>query len=738
MSEPSAGKRRPVTVRIARWSATHPGRAIAVWLSFVVLCLAVGQFTGTRTMSSLDASVGQSQRADAMLHDAHMAEPAVEDVLITARQGRLDGATAHRAASTLRAGMGALPEVAHTDAPIASEAGHALLVEVTMRGDPDDAADHVTPLLRVTSDVQHAYPRLRIEQVGAASLDAAVRDQVAADLGTAANISLPITLLILLIAFGAIIAAGVPVLLALAAVGSATGLSALVSHVIPDSGSTSSMILLMGMAVGVDYSLFYVKRARAERHRGRTHLDAIEVAAETSGHSVLVSGLAVLVSMTGLFLSGYTVFSSLAAGSIIVVAVAVISSLTVLPALLVKLGRGIERPRVPLLWRWSAPRPDGGGGRLWSALLRPALTRPGRTLMISVLVLGALAVPTLSLRLQSDTAESLPASIPATQTLHRLTAAFPGEHATHQVVVRAPSAAAAEVRTALAGLAREVRDDPRFAGSAQMQVSAGGRVHSLKLDVPFDPESAQARAGLVQLRDRLLPAAMDAVPDARWAVTGDTARSVDVDQRLSAALPWVIGFVVLLTMLIMGWVFRSVVIALASALVNLLSVGAAFGVLVLTFQHSWAEGLLGFHSTGAVINWVPLFCFAVLFGLSMDYHVFVVGHIREAVDEGLPMRDAVRAGITRSAGTVTSAAIVMVSVFAIFASLHMIEMKQMGVGLAVAVLLDALVVRVVVLPSLLALLGRRAWWPGGRAASPDHPATRDDQAPRPALERLRA
>jgi len=237
-------------------------------------------------------------------------------------------------------------------------------------------------------------------------------------------------------------------------------------------------------------------------------------------------------------------------------------------------------------------------------------------------------------------------------------------------------------------------------------------VHLLKLDAPFDEEAAQSRDGIARLRGDLVPAAVDGIPHADFAVGGDTAASLDTDQNMSDRLPWVIGFVVLLTMLIMGWVFRSVVIALTTAVVNLLSAGASFGVLVLTFQHHWAESLLGFKSTGALINWIPLFTFVVLFGLSMDYHVFVISRIREAAERGLSTREAIREGIAGSAGTVTSAAIVMVSVFAIFASLHMVEMKELGIGLAVAVLVDALVVRTILLPSLMMLLGRWNWWPG--------------------------
>ncbi len=712
VSDVHSPTRSPMTVRVARWSATHPWRAVALWVVFVAACVAVGGATSVRRVNEVDTLVGQSHQAARWLHDTHLVSPATEQVLITARGGALPAGAARAAVDELTHRMRALPEVARVDAPLTAPGGGAVLVRVTVSGDPETAKDRVAPLQRVTAAVQHDHPALRVEQAGGASVSNAVNDLVARDLGSAAGISLPVTLLILLVAFGAIIAAGVPVLLAMSAVGAATGLSTLVSHVLPDSGTTSSMILLMGMAVGVDYSLFYVKRARAERHAGRTRLDSIEIAAETAGHSVIVSGAAVIVAMTGLFLARNPIFSSLAAGSIIVVAVAVLGSLTVLPAVLVLLGRGIDRPRVPVLWRLVTQTREP---RFWPALLRPATTRPARTLAVSTGVMLLLALPALGLRLHSGSTRSLPSSLAQKHTLDRLAAAFPGEQTTAAIVVRSTPGQAAAVTARLTELRDSLAGDPRFVVGdhpAPVRSSADGRIHLLEIDVPHDPESAPARAGVTALRSTLLPQATAGLDGVRWAVGGDAAIDLDVDHRLTAALPWVIGFVVLATMVIMGWVFRSPAIALTTAAVNLLSAGAAFGVLVLVFQHTWAQGLLGFTSTGAVINWIPLFTFAVLFGLSMDYHVFVISRIREAVQSGVPTREAVRVGITSSAGTITSAAVVMVSVFAIFAGLHMIEMKEMGVGLAVAVLVDALVVRAVVLPSLMTLLGRWNWWPG--------------------------
>jgi RND superfamily putative drug exporter len=367
--------------------------------------------------------------------------------------------------------------------------------------------------------------------------------------------------------------------------------------------------------------------------------------------------------------------------------------------------------------------------------MRPAMQHPGRTLTISVLGLALLALPTLSMKLQATSAASLPRSIPATQTLDRLSAAFPSQQSDALIVVHADAADAPEVKTRLTALAGQLDKDRLFAvdtANVKVRASADATVHVLKVQAPYDPESAAAKQGVKELRGGLVAQGLRGIDGAEWAVGGETAANLDTDQALTDAMPWVIGFVVALTMLMMGWVFRSVAIAVTTAAVNLLSAGAAFGVLVLTFQNAWAEKLLGFESTGTVVDWIPLFTFAVLFGLSMDYHVFVLSHIREAVSEGMSTRDAVQAGITRSAGTVTSAALVMVSVFAIFASLHMVEMKQMGVGLAVAVLVDALVVRVIVLPSLMTLLGRANWWPG-RVPAKSAQAAAPAEATAPAL-----
>jgi len=444
----------------------------------------------------------------------------------------------------------------------------------------------------------------------------------------------------------------------------------------------------------------------------------VEIAAETSGHAVVVSGVAVIVSMAGLFLAGDSIFSSFAVGSILVVAVAVLGSLTVLPAMLAKLGRWIDRPRVPVLWRLTARRtgPDGkpAAPRFWPAVLRPALRYPLVTLVVSVGVLGALAIPALNMKLQFPGMQDVPRTTPVMQAYDRLVAAFPNTGTSHIVAVRATAERAGEVRAALTSLALRAQADPLFtAGGAlepQVEVSADGRVSTLDIATPYASRSDEAGQSLDRLRRHLVPAALGGVTGAEYAVGGEVAGNVDYAAHVRSKLPLVMGFVLVLTFLVMALTFRSVVVALTSIALNLLSAGAAYGLVVLVFQGTWAESLLGFTSMGAVVSWLPLFLFVVLFGLSMDYHVFVVSRIREAVRRGMPNRDAVAHGITTSAGVVTSAAIVMVAVFSIFATLSTIDMKQLGVGLAAAILLDATIIRAVVLPSLMALLGNANWW----------------------------
>ncbi|MFI0716305.1 MMPL family transporter [Streptomyces inhibens] len=725
-------KKRPLTVRVAIWSALHPWRALAGWLAFVVLCLGVGISMGTHNATAQDYRVGEAGRAENLADEGHLGRAPVEQVLISARSGPLDEAAADAAVRDITARMRKLPEVARVASPLRSADGRSLRVEVTMKGAEADGKKHVAPLAAQTAAAQRGHPSLRVEETGSPSISFGLDTQRDDDLALAEAITLPVTLLTLLAVFGSALMVGVPLLLALTSIAAAIGLSKVVSHVLPDAGVGTNVILLIGMAVGVDYTLFYLKREREERARsgGRLAPEAlVELAAATSGRAIAVSGFAVIVSTATLYLATDVVFSSLATSTIIVVLAAVLSSLTALPALLVKIAQRTERRAARRQQRTGRARRTktsqdrtAGTGRIWSALLRPAGKHPAATLCVSVLLLLGLAAPALGMQLRVLNEDSHSREIPAMQSYDRLTTAFPDLRVEHQIVVRATAAQAAEVASSLRRLSARTHADPLFTKGAapHLRMSRDHRTTTLELSVPHKVSSPEAIASLDRLRTDYLPATVGKVAGAEFAVTGDVAHDTDYLAHQDAKLPVVVGALLLLTFLLTTLVFRSVVIGLLGVALNLLSVAASFGLVVIFFQHGLASTLFGFDTaaTNAIGSRVPLFLFVILFGLSMDYQVFVVSRIREAALNGVPTRQAVLHGIGASAKVVTSAAAVMVTVFASYMFLHLAEMKQIGFSLAVAVLLDAVVIRALILPSALTLLGRASWWPSravGRA-----------------------
>ncbi|MGA5203266.1 MMPL family transporter [Streptomyces variegatus] len=702
-----------LSVRVARWSARHPWRAIVGWLVFVALCLGAGSAVGTNSAKTADYRVGEAGRAEALAAEAHLERRAAEQVLISSRSGgALDRGAAREAAEELGDRMRALPEVAGVAAPSLSGDRRILMVEVTLKGEERDAKDKVDALVAQTSAVQKKHPALLLEETGSPSISKGVDQQRSDDLALSEAITFPVTLVTLLIVFGSVTMAGIPLLLALSSIAAAVGLSMVVSHVSPDAGVGTNVILMIGLAVGVDYTLFYLKREREERARsgGRLSSEAlVELAAATSGRAVVVSGLAVVASTATLYLASDVIFSSLATGTIVVVLVAVASSLTALPALLVKLGQRAERRarRRPA----RRVRDRSGDSRVWSALLRPAARHPLATLCVSVLALLALVTPLAGLKITEMSRDTHSRDIPAMRVYDRLNEAFPEQRVTHQVVVRAGASRSAEVGAALREAAGRAEADPLFTGASRIRTSSDDRTHTLELKVPYLGNSDQAHDSLDRLRDGILPATVGRIAGAEYGVSGDVARYADYPAHQNGKLPLVLGALLLVTFAMTVYAFRSVVLGLLGVALNLLSAAAALGLLVLVFQGTWAEGLLDFDSTGSIGSRVPLFLFVILFGLSMDYQVFVVSRIREAALAGVPTRQAVLDGIRSSASVVTSAAVVMTTVFASFVFLHIIEMKQIGFVLAAAVLIDAFVVRVMVLPAAMLLLGEASWWP---------------------------
>ncbi|GGW43751.1 MULTISPECIES: MMPL family transporter [Streptomyces] len=724
-------------VRMARWSAVHPWRGIVGWFVFVVLCLGIGISVGTNAATTEDFRIGEAGRGEAIATEGGLQQRPVEHVLITAKPGtgKLDIAAADSAAADVAARMRKLPEVLAVTDPVRAADDTAVRVTITMKGPELEGKEHVDPLLEQSAAVQKANPGLRVEETGSPSISKGVDKLRGDDLARTEMIALPVTLITLLLVFSSVAMALVPLLLALSSIAAAVGLTMVASHVFPDNGISTNVILLIGLAVGVDYTLFYLKREREERARAGGRLSpqaVVELAAATSGRAVVVSGLAVAVSSATLYLADDVIFSSIATGAILVTLVAVVSSLTVLPALLAALGMRAERRAERRAARGLAPKKRKthrtGPGRLTAAVLRPVAKHPVATLTVTVVGLLALAAPVLGLKLTDMGRETHSRSIVAMQVYDRLNAAYPELKSMHQVVVRADADRSPEVTAALRELAADVKDDPRLSGTSRLTVSPDKRISMLQLQVPHHVSSDKAQSSLKDIRDTYLPETVGRVKGAETAVTGDVARYTDYPTHQEQKLPLVIGALLLVTFVMTVWAFRSVVLGLVGIVLNLLSAAASLGILVVVFQHTWAEGLVDFTSTGSIGTRVPLFLFVILFGLSMDYQVFVISRIREAALRGVPTRKAVIEGIGSSAGVVTSAAVIMVTIFASFAALHIIEMKQIGFSLAVAVLLDAFVIRMLVLPSMMLLLGEANWWPS-RGVRRARRST--EEAPRP-------
>ncbi|WP_446664750.1 MMPL family transporter [Flexivirga sp. B27] len=684
----------------------HPWRAVGTWMLLVVAAVACGAAISMHTTTDADYRVGQSGTAAEQIQRAGLDTPDNEFVVLSRASGGPVDATVRTAADRIAADIRTDRHVRQVGAPAVSPDKKLVMVPITMKTVADDQDPDISGITEAVDQAQPRAPGVDIVATGDTSLNEAINTRVGDDLGSAELTSLPITIGLMLIVFAALIAAGIPVFLAITSVFATMGLMGPVSLLLPMEPTVTSVILLIGMAVGVDYSLFYLKRERQERQRGLRTADAVEIAAETSGHSIVVSGVAVLVSMSGLYVVGDVTFASIATGSILVVAFAVFGSLTVLPALLTLFGGKVDRPRIPLLWRLSSRMAPGS---VSGKVLAPVLRRPLVALLVGGALLLGLAVPALGMKQQTASLDSLPHDVPAVHAMQQIGKAFPGDGPTAAVVLHGDDAGTLrqDAKT-VANKAFATGDWKAVADP--VRVSADGHTAVLTIGSKANEGSFAAGDAVQDLRDHVIPQALGD-RDATWTVGGGVAESYDQMQHQSDGLPKVLVVVLGLTLLMMAATFRSPVIALLTTALNLMSVGAAFGVLTLVFQNTWAESILNFHSTGGVISWIPIFLFVVLMGLSMDYHVFVLSRVKEKVDSGLPPKLAVRQGVQETAGVVTSAAVVMVSVFALFATLSMVEMKEIGVGLGIAIALDATVVRLVVLPAALSLLGRKAWWP---------------------------
>jgi uncharacterized membrane protein YdfJ with MMPL/SSD domain len=698
--------------RAGRWSAAHWKTATFGWLAFVIAAIVIGGAVGAKQLDDDDAVPGESGRMEQILEE-NFNRPAGETVLIQSGTLRADSPAFETAVEDVTRRVSSLRDVTNVRSPLEpgnadqiSADGRSAIVRFDIRGDPEKAVDKIDPVLAEVEEAKAQHSELYIGAFGSATAEKQIGESIGQDLERAGLLSIPVTIAVLLVAFGALVAAGIPLLLALTAVGATMGLLAIPSHVWPVDQNTSAVVLLIGLAVGVDYAMFYLKREREERAAGRSERAALEAAATTSGRAVLVSGLTVIVAMAGMFLTGDAAFSSFAMATIMVVAIAVLGSLTVLPALLSRLGDRVNKARIPLLHRLQRP----GDSRFWGFLLDRVLRRPVVSVVVSAGILVALALPALGMKTVVPGSEALPKDLQAVQVYDRLQQSFPGEADPAVVVVKAPSIDDPRVESAIADLRTRALASGQVHKPVTVEVNDERTVAQVELPIAGTGSDDVSYAALATLRDDVVPGTVGSLEGVEAGVTGSTAMSKDFGSEMRSKAPLVFAFVLAFAFVLLLVSFRSIVIAAKAIVLNLLSVAAAFGVLVLVFQYGWAKDLLGFDYTGGVMAWLPVFLFVILFGLSMDYHVFILSRIREAYDGGMRTDDAIAHGIKSTAGVVTSAAIVMVFVFSIFGSMSLIMMKQFGVGLATAVLIDATIVRGVLLPATMKLLGEWNWY----------------------------
>jgi uncharacterized membrane protein YdfJ with MMPL/SSD domain len=737
---------------MAMWSARHKKAVAGVWLLVVVLALGACSTISPNTDIELKAPGESGKAFDLFQERFGVREGSAQEILVfshpslsvddPAYQQRVQGlledlkglvvkSTAVVGGTTVvsdeRIVSGA---TSHYDfglprelSPLVAQnatGGDVTFAFVDLAGEAQQAAEHIDPLLDAVAEAAAQSDGFQILIGGDASINKQVSDVVEEDFARASIFEYPIMFVILILAFGALVAAIVPVALALAAIIATNGILAVVSQSFALSEIYTHMVLLMGLATGIDYSLFVITRFRRERAAGSSREEALRTASATSGKAVVFAGATVVLAVGGMFLVDSPIFVSLALAAIVVVVLAVILSVTLLPALLAMLGDNVNRLRIPFLGRGT-----GEHGGVWGVITDQVLARPAILAVVTIVVLVAIAAPTVTFNLGFNGAKSLPDDVEGKKAVIALEDNFTiGLLQPAMVVVDAgekKNVFAEDIQRSANELVQLVdqesvtadRPDALFGVIAQEpDINSAGDTEVISVPINADTGEDRAIDAVHHLRDDLIPAAFSGSP-ARAMVTGETPANLDFRDMIYFRTPFVLAFVLGLAFIILLVMFRSIVIPIKAIILNLLSVGAAYGVLVLVFQEGWPPGIedvLGFQATGIVESWLPLFLFAILFGLSMDYHMFILGRVKETYERGASNEEAVSTGIKATAGTITSAAAIMVAVFTVFAFTRNIGLKQFGVGLGVAVLLDATVIRSILLPASMKLLGDWNWY----------------------------
>jgi RND superfamily putative drug exporter len=737
-----------VTARIAAWSERHRWRVAGAWLLILIAAVLTSSLVATDTDIDVEPPGEAGEAAQLFEERFGTGEESAREVVVFSHpdltvdqaayqekvEGLMSGLRALRTsqvsdesgvivtsservvASTLTAYDVGLPRQRSPFVTTRDSGGDVSFAIISLVGDEDEA-EHTVDVVVDTVERAGEADEFDIAVGGEASIASESTRVVEEDFALALRLNLPITLLLLLLAFGALVAAFIPLGLALIAITIALAVLTLVSRLYPLEELYSEMVLLMGLATGIDYTLFIITRYRLERAAGHPKERAIVLASGTSGKSVVFAGVTVLLAISGMFLVDNVIFSSMAIAAITVVAIAVVIAVTLLPAILSILGDNVNRWRLGFLRR----RHTEAGG-IWGRISDYVLAHPVAITVGALVVLLTLALPVTTFKLGFNGNKALPDAVDAKKALTALEANFtlgltspavvlidPGQD---QNIFGSPVQASTDELLGLVDeeTASATDHDAPYGAPVQTEVNDSGNTELIRIPINADTGDDEAIDAVEHLRDDLIPQAFpDQPPDV--LVTGDTAGNIDFRENILDKTPFIIAFVVALTFVTLLIVFRSIVIPIKAVVLNALSVGAAYGLLVLVFQEGLLlEGILDFEATGIIESWLPLFLFSILFGLSMDYHMFVMSRIKEAHEHGATTDESISIGIKATAGTITSAAAIMVAVALIFAFTRNIGLKQFGFGLAAAIFIDATVIRSVLLPASMKLLGPANWY----------------------------
>jgi uncharacterized membrane protein YdfJ with MMPL/SSD domain len=700
-----------VTERLARASSRHPWRIFAAWIAAIVvgLGLSAALLPGNLTTNGYVTGNPESKQAEDLFYSRFPPDRSGVDELIVVRSGsRTVDDPAYKAFVRRLVREGNASGVVYRastyygthDAALVSSDRHATVIGIQRQADVD----------RLIGVVQRADGRdgFAVAMTGEGTVDHDFNELSQHDLKSGElGVGLPAAFVVLLLVFGAVVAGLVPLLMAAVAIVVALGLCAVVAEAFTLSVFVVNMLTGMGLALGIDYSLFVLSRYREERGRGRQELDAVAAAGATASRAVLFSGTVFVIALSGMLLVPSNVMKSLAVGAITVGIVSVLAALTLLPALLGRLGDRVNALRIPWLGR-NIGAAEAEEGRFWGAIVRRVMRRPVVSLVAFTALLVALAVPALGLNLGASGVSTLPDRLASKQGYEALARDFPQMSSSPALIAVVGDARSPAATAGIGRLRARLARDPVF-GRSDLRVSSDGRAAAIGVEVGGDKTGERALDAVRHLRDVEIPAAFRGT-HVRVLVGGDTADNVDFIDAMNRWLPIVFVYVLGLSFVLLTIVFRSIVVATTTIVLNLLSVGAAYGLVILVFRHGIGNGLLGFQRVDAIEAWVPLFLFSVLFGLSMDYQVFLLSRIKERYEQSRSTTDAVAYGVSSTARLITGAALIIVAVFGGFAMGDLVMFQQMGFGIAVALLIDATIIRSVLMPAAMTLLGPWNWY----------------------------